>query len=448
MGNNNLLEKVEYVPMTNFSSIDVLYMLKDLPDACCIFKVLMDASGNIKDMLFLFANEKYGQLVGKRSAELVGTTYFEAVGNIDEDWINYSYQSAILRKSIIKRTYNSRFNRWFEFWAVPVYQNGYCAFVIHDVSALAENENNLKFSLNTDRLSMQCASLVASGQGRKGIIKAFEKLGNAIGADRIHIVNKNSQIYEDYEWKSETAINLPRENDYRKNGIFNLWKEEFNSENFIICEDTKTLKDFSEATYENVFKDNVLRYVVIKLVNKEKTIGYLVAENYEKNLQVDIVNVMCAFGLFLSSELRNKILSEEMIYIESHDVMTQFYNSKMFGQNFEFLSNLNVNLGICFIKLDKTSLLSSINDNTTISSNLFSLQTEKIAKIFDADYCYRLGDLDFLAMIPEIEEEKFKEKVLRIKDELKNTSVLIGHEWNKSSKNIAQIFKNITKISR
>ena len=129
--------------MTNFSSVDILYMLKDLPDACCIFKALLDNSGNIKDLLFLFANEKYAQLVGKRTAELIGSTFFNAVGNTNEDWINYSYQSAVLRKSIIQRTYNNKFNKWFEFWSVPVYQNGYCAFIIHDVSAIAENENNL-----------------------------------------------------------------------------------------------------------------------------------------------------------------------------------------------------------------------------------------------------------------------------------------------------------------
>ena len=443
--NNGFLERVEYVPMTNFSSVDILYMLKDLPDACCIFKALLDNSGNIKDLLFLFANEKYAQLVGKRTAELIGSTFFNTVGNTDEDWINYSYQSAVLRKSIIQRTYNNKFNKWFEFWSVPVYQNGYCAFIIHDVSAIAENENNLKFSLNTDRLSIQCASLISSGRNNQGIKKAFKKLGNAIGADRIHIINKNNQIYEDFEWKAEFANNLPRESVYRKNNVFKIWEKQFNTEDFIICTDTKTIKDYSETAYINVFKDIILRYVVVKLRDKEKILGYLVVENYDKNLQLDIVNVMRSIGLFLSSELRNKILSEEMIYVENHDVITSFYNQKMFGQNFDFLADLSVNLGICYIKLDKTSLVNNLEEST-LSSNIFKLQTEKIERIFTKDYCYRIGDLDFVIMVPEIKKENFDEKVLKIKNGLKNTSTIITSEWSETSKDIRQMFKKITKF--
>ena len=119
--------KIGYSSTANFGTNDILYMLKDLPDACCIFKVLTDPFGTVKDMLFLFANEKYARLVKKSSAELVGSTYYSVVTNRDEDWLKYSYQAAILRQSSIVRTYNSDFDKWFEFWAVPVYKKGFCA---------------------------------------------------------------------------------------------------------------------------------------------------------------------------------------------------------------------------------------------------------------------------------------------------------------------------------
>ena len=54
--------KIGYSLTEDFTPSDILYMLKDLPDACCIFKVLTDPFGTVKDMMFLFANEKYGQL--------------------------------------------------------------------------------------------------------------------------------------------------------------------------------------------------------------------------------------------------------------------------------------------------------------------------------------------------------------------------------------------------
>jgi len=91
----------------DYSDGDILRMLKDLPDACCVFQVVTDPFGTVRDMLFLFANEKYASLVGKPSAELIGATYYSTVSNRDEDWIRLSYQAAIMRQSVINRTYNS-----------------------------------------------------------------------------------------------------------------------------------------------------------------------------------------------------------------------------------------------------------------------------------------------------------------------------------------------------
>ena len=91
-------EKNEVVMSTiDYSDGDILRMLKDLPDACCVFQVVTDPFGTVRDMLFLFANEKYASLVGKPSAELIGATYYSTVSNRDEDWIRLSYQAAIMR---------------------------------------------------------------------------------------------------------------------------------------------------------------------------------------------------------------------------------------------------------------------------------------------------------------------------------------------------------------
>ena len=148
--------KIGYSSSVEFTPNDILYMLKDLPDACCIFKVLTDPFGTVKDMLFLFVNEKYAQLTGKHSAELIGTTFYSSVTNQDEDWVKFSYQAAILRQSSINRTYNSTFDKWFEFWAVPVYQKGFCAFIIHDVTADKRDEEVRRYQTNTNNLVIEC----------------------------------------------------------------------------------------------------------------------------------------------------------------------------------------------------------------------------------------------------------------------------------------------------
>ena len=48
---------VEGLECADFSANDILHMLKELPDACCVFKIITDPFGTVRDMQFLFVNE-------------------------------------------------------------------------------------------------------------------------------------------------------------------------------------------------------------------------------------------------------------------------------------------------------------------------------------------------------------------------------------------------------
>ena len=188
--------KISYSSLDNIEANDVIYMLKDLPDACCIFKVLTDPFGTVKDMLFLFTNEKYSQLVGIPVEDLIGNTYYKTVTNRDEDWIKYSYQAAILRQSSKVRTYNTQFDKWLEFWSVPVYKKGFCAFVFHDVTGVKKSEDNIKLASNTSKLIIDCATALSSAEFGKGVKKVLMLLGQTIEADRVGVIEvKESNRY-------------------------------------------------------------------------------------------------------------------------------------------------------------------------------------------------------------------------------------------------------------
>lgn len=438
--NNNILERVEHVPMTNFSSVDILYMLKELPDACCIFKVLINDSGNVKDMLFLYANEKYGQLVGKRSAELIGCPYFEVVNNRDEDWLSYSYQAAILRKSIMERTYNSSFKKWFEFWAVPVYQSGYCAFIIHDVTPMSKNEEHMKFSLNSDNLSLKCLNLIMNSPNNNSINLMLENLGNAFGAERLYIINKVNQIYEKYDYISEIAKEYPSENEFIKYNVLNIWNKQFNNENFILCNDSSVIEKISKPVYDAIYKNYIHRYAVVKILDKDKILGYLVVENYDKNIQLDIINILQAIALCIASYFKNRILSEEKIFAQNHDSVTTLPNQKMFGQKFTFLSELSINIGACYIKLNRELLLDNKKD-FNINENKLKDQVMKMIAAFGKENCYRIRELDFIIMFPEISQKDFEEKFNLAISTFKDVSVFINGDWDENSKHIGKIFK-------
>jgi hypothetical protein len=243
--------KIGYSTSTEFSPNDILYMLRDLPDACCIFKVLTDPFGTVKDMLFLYANEKYSQLVGKPVAELVGATYFSTVRNQDEDWIRFSYQAAVLRQSSINRTYNSQFNKWFEFWVVPVYQKGFCAFIIHDVTADKRNEETQVFQTNTNNLVIECAKAISTPDFNKGLKRVLRKIGQTIEADRVYVVrNSGNTVKEIHEWVSKScSSDLPSKKVFEKFDMVAIWNKQLAGKNVFYMNDVTPVQDANPELY-------------------------------------------------------------------------------------------------------------------------------------------------------------------------------------------------------
>ncbi|WP_029233259.1 diguanylate cyclase domain-containing protein [Butyrivibrio sp. VCB2006] len=428
--------KIGYSAMVDFSSSDILYMLKDLPDACCIFKVLTDPFGTVKDMLFLFANDKYAQLVGKKSAELIGSTYYETVANRDEDWIKYSYQAAILRQSNISRTYNSSFDKWFEFWAVPVFQKGFCAFIIHDVTAAKKTEEHTVLRTNTNKLIIDCATAVSSAEFGKGIKKVLKILGQAINADRVYIVPESLNPNEIHSWlNSARTPNLPSRKVLEKYDVAAIWERQLKGKNVAVVNDTATLMKNNEEFYNEVLAGAISRYAIVRLMDKDKRLGYLAADNYSNELDLDITELMESVAIFISAEIRNKALTDEMLYMGSHDSLTGLGNRHSLNQSLMLLTEMSTTVGVCYSDING---LKAINDEQGHEEGDKHIQhvAEIFGSVFKKKFCYRIGGDEFIVIMPEVDEDVFETLIKKLKTKLKHVSVSVGSVWSSDSKNI------------
>ena len=434
--------KIGYSAMMEFGPSDILYMLKDLPDACCIFKVLTDPFGTVKDMLFLFANDKYGQLVGKPSAELIGSTYFQTVLNRDEDWVAVSYQAAILRQSTIRRTYNSNYDKWFEFWAVPVYQKGFCAFIIHDVTTVKRSEDNIVLATNTNQLVIECATAVSSAEFGKGVKKVLKILGQAIEADRVFIVpTKDSIIKDVHVWlNSARSSDFPTKKAFEKYDIVSMWESQLAGRNIIVVNDTATIADQAPELYNDVLAGMISRYIVVTLMDKKEKIGYLVADNYSNTLELNIVDVMESVAIFIAAEMRNKALTDEMMYMGSHDSLTGLGNRHALNQSLMLLADVSTSVGVCYSDING---LKTVNDELghEAGDELIKTTADIFASVFKKKHCYRIGGDEFIVIMPEVDEDIFEAHVQKLKTKLKKVSVSVGSVWSKDSSNIKTLVR-------
>ena len=434
-------EKNEVVMSTiDYSDGDILRMLKDLPDACCVFKVVTDPFGTVRDMLFLFANEKYASLVGKPSAELIGATYYSTVSNRDEDWIRLSYQAAIMRQSVINRTYNTQFNKWFEFWAVPVFKKGFCAFIIHDVTAEKRKEDTKEITTKSNNVIIECAKALSAGDFKKGIKAALKILGTTLKADRAMIIeNKKGEIGEILEWSDRVnGTGLPSRKEFEQYDIFTMWNKQMYGENIIIIEDTLLVNVKNEQVYAGMLSGKVSNYVLAKLTDKNTIIGYLLVDNISRETDVNIKEVVESVAIFISEEVRNYILQSEMLYMSEHDILTDAGNRKAFNSKIGMLEGMDISVGICFVDING---LKSVNDEMghEAGDNVIKEASEAIASIFKKKYCYRIGGDEFVVVMPQVSEETFAQHVERLRKKSKKISMAIGSVWSEKCLDVEEL---------
>lgn len=434
-------EKNEVVMSTiDYSDGDILRMLKDLPDACCVFQVVTDPFGTVRDMLFLFANEKYASLVGKPSAELIGATYYSTVSNRDEDWIRLSYQAAIMRQSVINRTYNTQFNKWFEFWAVPVFKKGFCAFIIHDVTAEKRKEDTKEITTKSNNVIIECAKALSAGDFKKGIKAALKILGTTLKADRAMIIENNKgEIGEIIEWSDRVnGTGLPSRKEFEQYDIFTMWNKQMYGENIIIIEDTLLVNVKNQQAYAGMLSGKVSNYVLAKLTDKNTIIGYLLVDNISRETDVNIKEVVESVAIFISEEVRNYILQSEMLYMSEHDILTDAGNRKAFNSKIGMLEGMDISVGICFVDING---LKSVNDEMghEAGDNVIKEASEAIASIFKKKYCYRIGGDEFVVVMPQVSEETFAQHVERLRKKSKKISMAIGSVWSEKCLDVEEL---------
>ncbi len=436
-----MIENIDY------SANDILHMLKELPDACCLFEVLTDPFGTVKDMQFLFVNEKYASLVNKPSAELIGSTYYNTVANRDEDWIRLSYQAAFMRQSVINRTYNTQFNKWFEFWAVPVYKKGFCAFIIHDVTAEKRKEESREIISNSNNVIIECAKLLSANDFKKGIKEALKTLGNVLKADRVYVVESNhGDVGEIYEWiDKKSGRGLPTKKDFETNDFFAMWNRQLMGGNIIVVEDTKEIINYNKDVYDDVLSGTISSYLVATLNDKKDIIGYLIVDNFALNLDINIREVMESVAIFISEELKNYTLTKGMMYMSTHDVLTDFGNRHSLNSTIHLIEGMDTSVGICFIDING---LKQVNDTKghEVGDELIVEVANTAASVFKRKYCYRIGGDEFVIIIPQIDSNYFYKQTEKLRAKNKKNTMAIGAMWQDNSQNIIELINSADKL--
>ncbi len=116
-GNTASQDKNEY-----FDSMPISYVV--------LKPLLSEDKKTALDFEYIYVNNKYCEVTGKRASELVGHTYTSVYDdNRSENWINVAFRAS-LGEYIYDRAYSYALRRWVNFIAAPSSHGGICSLVI------------------------------------------------------------------------------------------------------------------------------------------------------------------------------------------------------------------------------------------------------------------------------------------------------------------------------
>ena len=218
-----------------------------------------------------------------------------------------------------------------------------------------------------------------------------------------------------------------------------------NGDSVIICDDASVVNDKNHEVYKSVLEGTVSRYIVSTLKSKADTIGYLLVDNFSKDLSINVREVIESISIFISEELRNDRLVREMSYMSNHDELTWLGNRHAYSATIHMLEGMTVSVGICFIDINGLKLINDTEGHDS-GDNMIKETAEVITAVFKMKYCYRIGGDEFIIMIPQAQEEHFAAEIEKLKKKAKNIPIALGAVWSDTAKDIQELINQADKL--
>ena len=107
----------------------LFHMYDSLPVAYAVYKVHLDAVTKVSDATMVYVNQRFCELVNLHHADLVDKRVNEVFPDLNPEWYEYAYRSAILGEKVVEqRNYFKVVSSVLNVTANQVISPGYCAF--------------------------------------------------------------------------------------------------------------------------------------------------------------------------------------------------------------------------------------------------------------------------------------------------------------------------------
>lgn len=417
---------------------------------CAVFSIEKSEDNYCKEMRIVKSNELYKTTMGKD--RVYDNMLYQELVPREVKFETFCYDAAVNKRN--KHTYvrSPAVNGWTESIVLPLnFQEGniyYCLFFF-EVTKSADSEKMADISIET-------ASLVIKDYIKLRSTDNFTESINSVVADiqektqafccAIVILNSKKREYtvlaEKFEDNFTKILDFDR---YLTYDVISSWEKTMEDSNGIIIKDENDFKDLEEKNsfWTKSLHDSGVRNVILyPLLQERKTFGYLFITNFNTNNLLEKKEFIELTSFFLSAEIANHLLINQLQVLSSTDLLTGVKNrNSMNNYVNQFVNDEKKStcpFGVMFADVNG---LKNENDNKGHESGDILLKKTAVLlkEVFSSAEIYRAGGDEFVVICENCTEEFFNSKICELKEKSSfdcEVCLAIGSYWDSKGMDI------------
>lgn len=314
----------------------------------------------------------------------------------------------------------------------------------HQQTAVLKQQNqetDAKFTAFENFVSDMVRFASSEDEPRSVLDQLLQFMAEQLHADRAYIFEANAAGSFDntYEWCRE---GVPSEKanlqgvPYRI--ISDMCLRQFQREKNVVIRDAAQYKSLSRPVYDLLKSQNIQTLVAGPIIIDGKTVGVYGVDNPPTDDPEGIVKLIGLAESIICLMIRLRNNSDSLERSATHDQLTGCKNRTALEWAY---SAADIAIGVLMCDLNG---LKEVNDKLghNAGDEFIIRVTDTLRTVFGADYVYRMGGDEFLALVTGIPEDAFAEKVSLARLQLGTTASLGAAYTAKVQGNFSVLLKD------
>ncbi|MDO4798121.1 MAG: EAL domain-containing protein [Coriobacteriales bacterium] len=303
----------------------------DVPVAYAVFRVILsDAGDEVLDTQYVYANAMYCDWGGYDQKEIVGKSSKAMSNTENDDWFSYCYRAAVLGEHVHDVVYSPTIKHWLSFYIAPSSIPGYCVYAF----AMADDEHRERaemiVSRNTSDLIIDIANdMYGEPKYQKAMGQLLERMSQIIHPDRLYIFERGETTTSNtFEWCAPGVASGMAGRQDIPNEDFDSWSDILARDSMALVPDVSKLRDVDLHLHKRLDDKGVHRMVVVPCYGDGGTVGYLGADNYAFDEDLDTRRLLKTIASFVGSKIANHKLVDTLEAASMRDGLTGLLNRR------------------------------------------------------------------------------------------------------------------------